>query len=127
MSQPVTFTDTHAASRGTGVQRDLYLWISSMLISINLFCFPPDCQDLVCEKPKVIECSAKSNNGDNWVTNTIQKYDTIKCSEDEIGCQEGREVDCSTFKVRFLCPQGKQKWRSYNHCEKTQIEISMAT
>ncbi|KAK3727276.1 hypothetical protein RRG08_049901 [Elysia crispata] len=62
-------------------------------------------QDDVCINPRVIECSAKTKDGKNWISNNKQKFSTIKCSQDEIRCESGRELDCSTFRVRFLCPQ----------------------
>ncbi|GFR68624.1 fibrillin-1-like isoform X1 [Elysia marginata] len=63
-------------------------------------------QDYICDDPVTIECSAKAENGD-WVTQETQSGQTIRCTKDEIACAPGRELDCATFRVRFLCPYGK--------------------
>ena len=65
----------------------------------------PQPQDYVCDKPALVQCRAY--DGTKWVTSETQKYGTLKCTRDEFSCQHGRELDCSTFQVRFLCPQGK--------------------
>ncbi|GFO39148.1 C-type mannose receptor 2 [Plakobranchus ocellatus] len=62
-------------------------------------------KDYVCDKPHMVECSAKTKNGKTWVTYDKQESDTLKCSEHEISCKSGKELNCSTLRVRFLCPQ----------------------
>ncbi|RUS70505.1 hypothetical protein EGW08_021730 [Elysia chlorotica] len=71
-------------------------------------------EDYVCEKPKLMECSAKSKSGNHWVTNSNQNCNTIKCTENDISCKEDRELDCSTFRVRFLCPQEEDQCKELN-------------
>ncbi|CAL1532131.1 unnamed protein product, partial [Lymnaea stagnalis] len=61
-------------------------------------------QDYVCDKPSDIECSALAKTG-QWVTNKNQQGTTITCTAASIKCRKNQEVDCSTFRVRFLCPQ----------------------
>ncbi|GFN99207.1 hypothetical protein PoB_002571300 [Plakobranchus ocellatus] len=62
-------------------------------------------QDYVCDKPHMVECSAKTKYGKAWVTYDKQESDTLKCSVHEISCKKDKELDCSTLRVRFLCPQ----------------------
>ncbi|KAK3772184.1 hypothetical protein RRG08_035225 [Elysia crispata] len=60
-------------------------------------------QDYICDEPVMMECSAQAENGD-WVTQETQTGSTIKCTKDQITCAAGKGLDCTTFKVRFLCP-----------------------
>ncbi|GFO41326.1 IgG Fc-binding protein [Plakobranchus ocellatus] len=61
------------------------------------------CQDYICDDPAMIECSAQDESG-GWVTQETQKKGTISCTKTKIACKPGHELDCSTFRVRFLCP-----------------------
>ncbi|CAL1544000.1 unnamed protein product [Lymnaea stagnalis] len=61
-------------------------------------------QSYICPNPVEIECSAVTKFG-QWVTNRDQQGTTITCRSDSIKCVSGQELDCTCFRVRFLCPQ----------------------